>query len=45
MISHDAIAVAIKFTDQVVFPLVAVSGVTLLAVIGLNAAWRGIFGT
>ena len=44
MISHDAITVEIDFTDHVMFPLVAVSGVALLAVMGVNVAWQEIFG-
>ena len=45
MISHDAIAIAINFTDYVMFQLVAVSGGGLWFLTGVNAAWQGIFGT
>ena len=44
MISHGAIAIALIFTDAVMFQLAAVPGVALLAGECVNPAWRGIFG-
>ncbi len=44
MISRDAVAIAIIFTDYVMFQPVAVSGVSLLTAMGVNPEWQGYFG-